>query len=117
MVEQIFAKIFHFIASPVYADALSSAITGQVTSVTNSQDLPGLVNALVRLSIPLGVLAAILLFSFAGYNMITSQGNPEKLNEAKEVATNAVIGFALVALSVAILLLIRNTLNIPGLNP
>ncbi|KKR06453.1 MAG: hypothetical protein UT34_C0001G0494 [candidate division WS6 bacterium GW2011_GWF2_39_15] len=117
MIQSILEKIFHAISSPVYADALSNAISGNVTEVTNAQDLPSLVNALVKLAIPLGVLSAIILFAFAGYNMITSQGDPEKLNEAREVVTNAVIGFALIALSVAILLLIRNTLNIPGLNP
>lgn len=105
------------IVTPVHADALSSAISGSVTNVANSQDIPTLVNSLVQLSIPVGVLSAILLFSYAGFNMITSQGDPEKLQEAREVVTNAVIGFALIALSVAILLLIRNTLDIPGVNP
>lgn len=117
MIESFLSKIFHVIASPVHADALSSAISGNVTDVVNSQDLPSLVNALVQLSIPVGVISAIALFAYAGYNMITSQGDPEKLQEAMEVVTNAVIGFALIALSIAILLLIRNTLNIPGLNP
>lgn len=117
MVDEILGKIFSIFSTPVYADALSNAISGNVTQVVQSQDIASLVNALVQLSIPVGVLSAIILFAFAGYNMITSQGDPEKLQEAREVVTNAVIGFALVALSVAILLLIRNTLNIPGLNP
>lgn len=117
MIESFLGKIFHLIASPVSADALSGAISGSVTNVANAQDIPSLVNALVQVSIPVGVLSAIGLFAYAGFNMITSQGDPEKLQEAREVVTNAVIGFALIALSVAILLLIRNTLNIPGVNP
>ncbi|MCC7290348.1 hypothetical protein IT417_03815 [bacterium] len=101
----------------VHADALGEIVAGQINNVTQQQDLTGLVNALVSLSVPLGVLAAMALMSYAGYVMITSQGNPEKLGEAREVATNAIIGFALIALSVAILLLIQNTLNIPGIQP
>ncbi|MBI2356726.1 hypothetical protein HYV12_01605 [Candidatus Dojkabacteria bacterium] len=117
MIQSLLEKFFHAISTPAYADALSNAISGNVTDVVNSQDIPSLVNALVQLSIPVGVLSAIGLFAYAGYNMITSQGDPEKLQEAREVVTNAVIGFALIALSVAILLLIKNTLNIPGINP
>lgn len=101
----------------VYADALGNIVSSQISNATQQQDLTGLVNALVELAIPLGVLAAVGLMSYAGYVMITSQGNPEKLGDAKEIATNAIIGFALVALSVAILLLIQNTLNIPGVTP
>ena len=117
MISQIIDKILHLLVTPVHADALSNAISGEITNVSNANDLQGLVNALVQLSIPIGVLAAIALFSYAGFLMISSKGNPEKLAEAKEVVTNAIIGFALIALSVAILLLIRNTLNIPGVNP
>jgi hypothetical protein len=101
----------------VYADALGDIVAGQINNVSSQNTLTGLVNALVSLSVPLGVLATMGLLSYAGYVMITSQGNPEKLGDAREIVTNAIIGFALVALSVAILLLIQNTLNIPGLNP
>ncbi len=117
MLESLVGKISSLLAAPVHADALGNIISTEVTAVSQASDLAGLVNALVMLSVPLGVLAALLLLSYAGFQMITSQGNPEKLNEAREVVTNAVIGFALIALSVAILLLIRNTLNIPGINP
>ena len=99
--------------TPVHADALGNQISTQITNVSSQTTIPGLVNSLISLAIPLGVLCAIGLMIVAGYNMITSQGNPEKLTEAREIATNAIIGFALIALSVAILLLIKNTLNLP----
>jgi cell division protein FtsX len=44
--------------------------------------------------------------------MMTSQGNPDKLQEAKQVITNAIIGFVVILLCVAILLLISNTLGL-----
>lgn len=114
----IINKILNLVpTSPVHADALGDIVSSQIANATQQQDLTGLVNAVVQVAVPLGVLAAIVLMSYAGYVMITSQGNPEKLGDAREIATNAIIGFALVALSVAILLLIQNTLNIPGVNP
>lgn len=114
----ILAIIINLLPSKkVHADALGEIVSSQISQVSNQQDLTGLVNSLVQLAVPLGVLAAVGLMAYAGYVMITSQGNPEKLGDAREIATNAIIGFALIALSVAILLLIQNTLNIPGVNP
>lgn len=113
----LFLILSLFVGTPVYADALGSIISGQLSNVSSQQTLTGLVNALVSLSVPLGVLGTIGLLAYAGYVMIVSQGNPEKLGDAREIVTNAIIGFALIALSVAILLLISNTLNIPGVTP
>lgn len=113
MIEKLVGKISEIVSSPVYADALGSRISDRLTEVSSSTDLEGLVNSLVRLAIPLGVLAAVGWMIYAGYAMITSEGNPDKINEARDIVTNAIIGFALIALSVAILLLIRNTLSLP----
>lgn len=113
MIEQIYLKLSSLLISQVHADALGTIITTEATAATQANDLEGMVQSVINLSIPIGVLAAIVLLSQAGYQMITSQGNPDKLNEAKEIVTNAVLGFALIALSVAILMLIQDTLNIP----
>ncbi len=117
MLLDIILKFITNIVHPVTADALSSVISANISAASTSNDLGSFVNNVVRIAVPGGVLAAILLFSYAGFMMISSRGNPEKLGEAREIVTNAVIGFALIALSVAILLLIVNTLNIPGVNP
>jgi hypothetical protein len=117
MVENLVGKISKIFVSPVSADALGDRISEGIKNVSSSSDLTGLVNSLVALAIPLGVLAAVGWLIYAGYMMITSEGNPDKITEARDVVTNAIIGFALIALSVAILLLIRNTLNIPTVNP
>lgn len=109
MIEQV----LKFISTPVYADRLGDVITAEVVNASQATGVEGMVNALVRVAVPLGVLAAIALLTYAAFLMITSQGNPEKLAEAKDIVTNALIGFAMIALSVAILLLIQNSLNLP----
>ena len=96
-------------AEPVFADALSD----RLEDVADSSDETSLVSNILKLAIPLGVISLVGLGSYAGFVMITSQGNPEKINEAREVFTNAVIGFAMIGLSVAILLLIQNVLKLP----
>jgi hypothetical protein len=54
----------------------------------------------------------LLLLGYGGFLMTTSQGNPEKLNEAKEVITNALIGFVVIVSAGAILIVANNILNL-----
>lgn len=55
----------------------------------------------IVLSISGGI--AVLLIILSGYRLIASQGNPEKINEAKEHLTAAIIGFLFVIFSFSIL--------------
>ena len=67
---------------------------------------------IVKIAVPLGVISVVLLVVYAGYLLMSSQGNPDKLKEGKDIITNAIIGFVVVLLSVAILILISNTLGL-----
>jgi hypothetical protein len=53
-----------------------------------------------------------VLVIIAGYKMVSSQGNPDKLKEAKEMITNAIIGLVFILLSVSILGLVSNVFNL-----
>lgn len=108
----VYASMMLF-AGNVYADTLSD----RIDDVTDSQNESDLVGSILRLSVPLAIMALVALFVYAGYQMLTSQGNPDKLNEARETVTNAILGFILIALSVAVLVLIQNVLEIPGITP
>lgn len=99
--------------SPVYADVLSDRL-GDVTSSTNESDL---ISSILGVAIPVAIMALVGLSAYAGFLMLTSQGNPEKLSEAREVISNALTGFGLIVLSIALLLIIQSVLNIPGVNP
>jgi len=113
VLENIVSILNNKLVTPIYADSLGDLI-GEIESTAESATtVEDLVQSIVNISIPLGVLAAVVLLTFAGYNMITSQGNPEKLGEAREVVTNAIIGFGMIVLATAILLLIKNVLDLP----
>lgn len=59
---------------------------------------------------------ALLLIIFSGYRLMTSQGNPEKLQGARETLTAAIIGLLFIIFSLVILQLIGvDILHIPGL--
>lgn len=58
---------------------------------------------------------AVLLIIFNGYRIMASSGNAEKLQEARDGLTSAIVGLLFIVFSVAILQLITvNLLHIPG---
>ncbi len=111
-------KIHNFFVNRAYAQSLGSDLGDDIEGglgvlgggqIENEQDL---INAIVGVAVPVAVLCLIVLVVYAGYMLISSQGNPDKLQEGKEVLTNAIIGFFIIVLSVVILLLISNTLGL-----
>jgi len=58
---------------------------------------------------------ALLMIIFGAFQMMTSAGNPEKLNEGKELVSAAVAGLMFIIFSVFLLKLIgQDILAIPG---
>lgn len=74
------------------------------------------VQKIIEIGVGLGGGIAFLLILFAGFQRITSAGNPEKLHEAKELMTAAISGLLLIIFSIFLLKLIGvDILHIPGL--
>jgi len=70
----------------------------------------------VLLSVSGGI--ALLLIMKAGYQMMTAQGNPEKLNNAREQLVAAIVGLIFLIFSFVFLQLIGfDILRIPGFQP
>ncbi len=69
----------------------------------------------LNFAVPLGVFVAFVLLAYAAFVMITSAGDPEKLKDAREIATNAVIGAVMIAMGVIVLSILATQLHIPGL--
>jgi len=103
-----------FLVEKVHAQSLGSALSGELARIEDGTitDENGLVKLIVDISVPLGVISVVILVVYAGYLLMSSQGNPDKLKEGQETITNAIIGFIVVLLSVAILILISNTLGL-----
>jgi len=115
MLKNLFEKIFSFMSTKVYsAESLSDALSGTLNEETLNEvdNSTGFVNWIIKISIPLGITCAFALLVYAGYMMVTSQGNPDKLQESREVITNAIIGFVVILLSVTLLYLIKDSLDL-----
>jgi len=79
-------------------------------------DPAGLVTSIVTILLSLAGGVALFLIIGAGYQLMTSQGNPEKVKAARESLTSAIVGLLFLIFSTAILQIIGvDILQIPGL--
>jgi hypothetical protein len=73
---------------------------------------------ILRWAIGIGGGIAFLLIVFAGFQIMTSAGNPERLQAGRELLTSAIAGLILLVFSVFILRIIGvDILKLPGLVP
>lgn len=110
------------LVNKVHADTLSGFLQGKVDSgggglfnISQGNAVGDLASNIISIALPLAGLATVVLLIVAGYKMISSQGNPDKLKDAKEMITNAIIGLVFILLSVSILALVSSVFNL-GLN-
>lgn len=72
---------------------------------------------ILKWAVGVGGGIAFLLIVYAGFLIMTSQGNPERLKAGQELLTSAISGVVLLVLSVFILNIIGvKILQIPGLS-
>jgi len=107
-------KLHNLFVNKVYAQNLGSTLEERLQEFSERgiTDQEGLVDAIANIAVPAAILCLIVLVVYAGYMLISSQGNPDKLKEGREVLTNAIIGFFIVVLSVVILMLLSNSLGL-----
>jgi hypothetical protein len=106
-------KIHNLFLNKVYAQGLGEELEKRIAKLEDGDmDKESFVSAIANIAVPAAILCLIVLVVYAGYMLIASRGEPEKIKEGKEVLTNAIIGFFIVVLSVVILLLISNSLDL-----
>lgn len=93
----------------LFSVALAAGIQTEVTD-TPVANLPEYVSALLNRLYPIIGAVAVLMFIYAGYIYIASQGKPESLSYAKDIIIGVVTGLVL-------LFLIQLLLNQIGLSP
>ncbi len=76
-----------------------------------------LIQDLLKLAIGIAGGIAFLMIIFGGFTVMTSSGNPERLNSGKEIIVSAIAGLLLIVFSVVVLKIIGvDILKIPGLS-
>lgn len=78
----------------------------------------GFVRSIFGILLSLAGGIAVILIIVSGYKLMSSQGNPEKVQAAREQLTSAIIGLLFIIFSITILQIIGvDILHLPGLNP
>jgi hypothetical protein len=96
-----------------FNDTTKPGLWTAVGCIDTSKD--GLIKSFMRIGLGIAGGVALLTILIASFILSTSQGNPKRTGEAKEMLTNAIIGLLFIIFSVTILQFIGVTiLQIPG---
>lgn len=104
--------------APTDKPALIAKCTKFATAVGNIQTTPmAFLQKLFGIILSLAGGIALLLIIYSGYQILTSQGNPEKVQGAKDTITSAIIGLVFMIFSMLVLQVIGvDILHIPIFN-
>jgi len=80
------------------------------TGLSNSQDIRIIIAKIIRVILGFLGIIAVFLIMYAGWLWMTSEGNEEKIEQAKRILTNAVIGLIIILSAFAIASFILNGL-------
>ncbi len=105
----LFLAVFVFVLTPHIglaqqaksAAELTNLAAAQGTGLSTTPLLTIIINVIRFLLGLLGLLLVVLIL-YAGFLWMSSQGEEEKINKAKKIITNAIIGLAIILLAFAI---------------
>lgn len=80
-----------------------------------AQDPFQFITRIFSIVLSLAALAAVILIIYSGYKLLTSRGNKESIQGARETITSAIVGLLFIVFSLVILSVIAgDILKIPG---
>jgi len=89
-------------ASPKLQDASSNIETTASAAGVSSADIPSIAVTIVNALLTLVGMVFFIYFIYGGFKWMTATGSPEKVEKAKKLIINAVIGLAIIALAYTI---------------
>jgi len=101
-------------SSPKLQDASQNIQTTASEAGVSSADIPGIAVAVVNALLALVGMVFFIYFIYGGFKWMTAAGSPEKVEKAKKLLINAVIGLALIALAYSIAYFIIQAIETPS---
>ncbi len=83
---------------------------GAATGLSN--DLPAIIGRVIQIFLSLLGVILLVLMIYSGYLWMTAGGDDEKVNKAKRIMTQAIVGFVIIIASFAITTFILNLLGV-----
>ena len=100
------------LSSKIYAQSTIGEFLKNFEQDTQNAGDANYISTLISYVIPLSGVCVFVLLAFASYKLMMSKGDPDKLRDAKDQITNAIIGFLFIVLSSTILVLLSHVLGI-----
>lgn len=102
-----------FISTIMLAVVVVPCITFAATleNPLKAQSFTELINSVLEVIIAIGVPIAALFFVYAGFEFVTSQGDPKKLDTAKSMFFWTCVGTALIVGANVVLTILEATIN------
>jgi putative flippase GtrA len=117
MAYRIIEILNSWIANPVHAQSLRDRFDDVFTDTngtgSGNEVFAEFVKNIYAFALPLAITISILLLVFGAFKLITSAGDPDKLSEAKEIITNAIMGVIMIGIGIAVLLIIAQQIGVP----
>lgn len=95
----------------LFAPALAFAEQGVLVNPLNAGSLPELVGVVLDAMIELGSIALVLALVWVGFRFVSAQGNPSKIEKAREALMYTVIGGLILLGSAAISMVVQQTVQ------
>ena len=115
--------IVSLLLTPILADATGTGnskpkgvvncdgpVAGRDGGVCNFKAFVKIINDLITLVIQVAAVFAAILFAWAGWLMLSSEGKPDKITQAKKVIWAVIVGFLIILLAWLIVNVILGTL-------
>jgi hypothetical protein len=100
-----------FLSSYTHAVLIESpGSDGAASEILGMVDPSEIAVTIYNILLPIGIAVGFFGIVMAGYSYLTSQGSPDKVKEASERLTSAILGIFFIVLSLVILRVIMNTL-------
>lgn len=85
-------------------------VNGVTPCISGNVEMYKLLKTISGMLLPLGIILGMILIIGNGYKLMTSQGDPTKLQEGKDGLTSAIIGLLFILMAVSILRVIIKAL-------
>jgi len=73
-----------------------------MAATSGPEDLAELFEYIYKILLPVSIIIGLFLIVLNGYGILTSEGDPRKVQTAKENLTSAILGLAFVLVALAI---------------
>ena len=102
-----------FLGFPTWYEYIKAPGGACSAQLSNLSDIWLIVAAIIEIMLRIAALVAVSFVIVGGIQYLTSQGEPEKTNHARQTILNAVIGLAIAVLAAVVINFIAVKINAP----